>query len=47
MALVLISLFAYIAIGLIPKRFDWRQQTAIVLTAIALAFVQFTFPRFL
>lgn len=47
MALVLVSLFVYIAIGLSPKRFDWRQQAAIVLTAIVLTVVQFTFPRFL
>lgn len=47
MALVLGTLFVFIAIGLCSKRFDWRQQTLIVLTATALAVVQFTFPRFL
>jgi hypothetical protein len=40
-------LFLFILIGLAANRFDWRQQTLVVLAAVALAVVQFSFPRFL
>lgn len=47
MALVLGTIFMFIAVGLVSKRFDWRQQLLIVLTAATLAALQFAFPRFL
>lgn len=47
MPLVLGSVLLFILIGLGSGRLDWRQQTVIVVIAIALAAVQFSFPRFL
>lgn len=47
MPLILSFVFLFIVIGLAATRFDWRQQSLIVLAAIAIAVVQFTLPRFL
>lgn len=47
MALVLGTVALFILIGVGSRRFDWRQQSLIVIVAIALAAVQFRFPGLL
>jgi hypothetical protein len=47
MQLVLAVLFVFMFVGLVPRRFDVRQQAIIVTVAIVLAMVQFTLTRFL
>jgi hypothetical protein len=47
MTLVLVILLAFVLIGIIPQRFDTRQQVVIAMFGVALAMMQFTLARFL
>jgi len=42
--LVLGAIVLFIVIGVGSRRYDWRQQTLIVVVAMTLAAVQFRFP---
>ena len=47
MQLMLAVIFSFVLIGLVAPRFEGRQQVIIASFALALAFGQFFFPRFL
>jgi hypothetical protein len=45
--LILITLVLFTTVGLVSRHFGGRQQTVVVVIAVALAVVQLTLPRYL